>query len=125
MPADLIIRIPSTMPKDWTWFERLIDELLLRGIWGEIERKVRAVGWAGRVDEDLIYDALKWRCLDDGESKCPAIAFEGEKAYLLILDENEEKFVKVLELADVIAEEIGGVVRYSDCLAKYGYDYPC
>jgi hypothetical protein len=78
-----------------------------------------------RIDKDLIYDILAWRCAGNGDSECPAIVFEDDKAYLLKLDGNEERYVKVLDFERVLIEEIEGIKRYSDCLARYGYDYPC
>ncbi len=121
MPADYMVRIPLTMPRDWSWIERIEEELLLRGILAKVEERT---GWH-KIDKDLIYDILTWRCMEDGESVCPAVVFEGEKAYLLVLDKNAEKYIKVLDLEEVLVEEIKGIIRYSDCLAKYGYDFPC
>jgi hypothetical protein len=123
MAADLIIIIPTSMPRDWSWIERIEEELLLRGIMLRIKEKAEKVGWYGKIDKDLIYDILSWRCLENGDSICPAVVFEGERAYLLKLDEKEEKFVKVMDLEDVIIEELKGIVRYSECIARYGYDY--
>jgi len=120
MPADLIVVIPTTMPRGWTWIETVEDELLLRGVLARVAEKTR---WSGRIDRDLIYNILTWRCLEGGESKCPAIVFEGEKAYLLKLDYDEEKYVKVYDLEEVLVEEIKGIIRYSECVARHGYDY--
>jgi hypothetical protein len=119
MPADLIVVIPTSMPRDWTWIEIIEDELLLRGVLARVAEKTK---WH-RIDRDLIYDILTWRCLEGGESKCPAIVFEGEKAYLLKLDYNAEKYVEVYDLEEVLAEEIKGIIRYSECIARHGYDY--
>ena len=120
MPADLIVVIPTTMPRGWTWIETVEDELLLRGVLARVVEKTR---WSGRIDRDLIYNILTWRCLEGGEPKCPAIVFEGEKAYLLKLDYDEEKYVKVYDLEEVLVEEIKGIIRYSECVARHGYDY--
>jgi hypothetical protein len=124
MPADTIIIIPTSMPRGWSWLERLEDELLLRGIAARIkERAEKEAKWYGRIDKDLIYDILVWRCMKDGESICPAVVFEDDKAYLLVLDSSAEKYVKIMDLEDVIIGELKGIVHYSDCVAKYGYDY--
>jgi len=120
MPADLIVIIPTKMPKGWSWIDTVEEELLLRGI---LARVAEESGWSGRIDKDLIYDVLTWRCLRGGDSTCPAIVFEGEKAYLLKLDADEEKYVKVLDLEKVLIEELRGVIRYSECVARHGYDY--
>jgi hypothetical protein len=123
MAADTIIIIPTSLPRDWSWIERVEEELLLRGVMAKIVEKAKRIGWHGKIDKDLIYDILSWRCLKDGTSVCPAVVFEGDRVYLLMLDEKEEKFVKVMDLEEVIIEGIRGVIRYSDCIAKYGYDY--
>jgi hypothetical protein len=122
MPADLIIVIPTSM-YEGSWLERIEEELLLRGILARIREKAEKIGWHGRIDRDMIYNILTWRCLPDGDSRCPAVVFEGERVYLLMLDEKEDKFIKVLNFEDVILEEIRGIVRYSECIARYGYDY--
>jgi hypothetical protein len=119
MPADLIIVIPTSLYRG-TWLEELEYELLVRGILSRVKERS---GWVGDINKDFIYDIIVWRCGGDGDSKCPAIAFEGENAYLLVLDEKEDKYVKVLNFEDVMVEEIKGVIGYSDCIAKYGYDY--
>jgi hypothetical protein len=122
MPADLIVVIPTSLYKG-SWLETIEDELLLRGIMTRIKEKAEKIGWHGRIDKDLIYDILTWKCLSGGESKCPAVVFEGESVYLLMLDEKEDRFIKVLNFEDAVLEEIGGIVRYSECIARYGYDY--
>jgi hypothetical protein len=122
MPADIVVRIPTTMPRDWSWLEELEDELIARGILARVREKT---GWPGRLDKDMIYDILTWRCWWDGGSICPAVAFKDDKAYLIILDEDADNFVRVLDLETVMEEEIRGLIRYSECLEKYGYDYPC
>jgi hypothetical protein len=118
--AEFII-IPTSMYKG-SWLERLEEELLIRGVIGHLERL-----WGGRVDKDTIYDLLRWRCWrgSHGGSICPAVVVSDDNIYLLMLDEDEEKYVKVLDLGAVLEEELRGVIRYSDCLARYGYDYPC
>ena len=93
----------------------------MRGILYRVEEKT---GWP-KIDKMLIYDILTWRCWRDGGSMCPAMIFDGDKAHLLMLDANEEKYVKVLDFEKVAIEEIQGQIRYSECLEKYGYDYPC
>jgi hypothetical protein len=122
MPADYLVRIPTSMPRDGSWIEELYEELLARGILAEVIEKTT---WPGRLDKSLVYDVLSWRCWRNGGSICPAVAFEGEKAYLVVLDEKAEKFVKVMDFEQVLIEEIKGLIRYSECLEKYGYDFPC
>jgi hypothetical protein len=115
-----IIIIPTSIYRG-SWLEELEEELLLRGVLSRVEEKT---GWS-KIDKDLIHDIIVWRCRKNGDSICPAVALDGEKAYLLMLDEEEEKFVKLLDFEKVMEEEIRGVIQYSECLAKYGYDYPC
>jgi hypothetical protein len=119
MPADLIIRIPTTMPRYGSWIETLEDELIMRGILANIEERTGL----STIGRNLIYDVLRWRCMEGGESTCPAVVFEGEKARLLKIDGNEEKYVKVYDLEEVLVEEIIGMIKYSECVARYGYDY--
>jgi hypothetical protein len=122
MPADTLIVIPTTMPRDWSWLEEFHDELVSRGILSRVRERTK---WPGRLDKHMIHDILTWRCWWGGHSICPAVAFENDKAYLLVLDDKEDKFVRVLNFEDVMVEEIKGLIRYSECLEKYGYDYPC
>jgi hypothetical protein len=104
------------------WLEQIEEELLMKGIISDLEKI-----WGGRVDKDTIFDLLMWRCWNEdlGGSACPAVVITEDNVYLLVLDEKEEKYVKVVELKSVLEEELRGIIRYSDCLARYGYDYPC
>ncbi len=120
MPADGLIIIPTTLFKG-SWMEELEEELLIRGIIGRVKERT---GWQ-KIDKYLIYDIIHWRCWWNGANICPAIAFEGEKAYLLMLDVNADKYIRVLDFENVMIEEIQGLIRYSECLEKYGYDFPC
>jgi hypothetical protein len=119
MPADRIIIIPTSLYRG-TWLEELEYELLVRGVLTRVKERSK---WHGKIDKDLIYDVLSWRCVPNGDSICPAIVLEGDNAYLLMLDEREEKYIKVLNFEDVMVEELKGIIRYSECVAKYGYDY--
>ena len=109
------------MPRGLSWIDELEEELTVKGI---IDRVREKTGWPGRLDKNMIYDILQWRCWRGGGSVCPAVAFKDDKAYLIVLDENADNFVRVLDLETVMAEEIRGLIRYSECLEKYGYDYP-
>ncbi len=122
MPADTLIVIPTTMPRDGSWLEELMEELVARGILSRVRERTK---WPGRLDKLMVYDILTWRCWWGGHSICPAVAFEGERAFLIVLDEKEEKYVRVLDFEQVIEEELKGLERYSECLEKYGYDFPC
>ena len=117
----VIVRIPISMPRDGKWIEEIEEELTMRGILAKVEEQTK---WP-RIDKLLIYDILTWRCWRHGGSMCPAIVFSEDKASLLMLDEKEDKFVKVLDFEKVMVEEIQGQIRYSECLEKYGYDFPC
>ena len=121
MPAELIIVIPTSLAKG-SWMDELEEELLMRGLLARVREKT---GWTGRLDKWLLYDIIHWRCWWHGRNICPAVVFDDSGVYLLKLDENEEKFVKVINFEDVMVEEINGLIRYSECLERYGYDYPC
>jgi hypothetical protein len=120
MPAELII-IPTTLSRG-SWMDELEEELLMRGVLARVREKT---GWTGRLDKMLIYDIIHWRCWRGGRNLCPAVVLESDKAYLLKLDESEEKYVKVLDFEQVMIEELQGLIRYSECLERYGYDFPC
>jgi len=122
MPADHLVRIPTTMPRDGSWLEELTEELIARGVLDRVRERTK---WTGRLDKLMVYDIIHWRCWRNGSNMCPAVVFEGERVFLLMLDKNEDKYVKVMDFEQVMIEEIRGLIRYSECLEKYGYDYPC
>jgi hypothetical protein len=115
-----MVVIPTSM-HDGNWLEELEDELLARGV---IARVAEETGWV-KVDKRLIRDALAARCWWRGQSICPAVVFEEEKAYLLMLNEKAENYVIVVDLEEVLKQEIEGLIRYTECLVKHGYDFPC
>jgi hypothetical protein len=120
--AEIII-LPTSLPRDGSWLEELEERLLERGMLADVKEQT---GWPGRIDRILVYDIIHWRCWRHGHNICPAVVFADDgNVYLLRLSENEERFVKVLDFKQVMIEEIRGLIRYSECLAKHGYDYPC
>jgi hypothetical protein len=121
MTADMLIVIPTSLHKG-SWLEELHEELMTRGILARVREKT---AWPGRLDELMIYDIIHWRCWWDGHNMCTAIAFKDDKAYLIMLDRNAENFVRIMDFENVMEEEIRGLIRYSECLEKYGYDFPC
>jgi hypothetical protein len=115
-----MVIIPS-LNRDGSWLEEIEDELYMRGI---VERLVGETGWT-RIDKKLIHDAILARCWWRGQSICPAVVFEDEKAYLLMLNEEAENYVVVINFEEVLKQEIEGLIRYTECLMKHGYDFPC
>jgi hypothetical protein len=116
-----LIVIPTSLAKG-SWMEELEERLLERGVLARVRERT---GWTGRLDQLMLYDIIHWRCWRNGANMCPAVVFTDTDVYLLKIDTSEEKFVKVLNFEEVIVEELQGLIRYSECLERYGYDYPC
>jgi hypothetical protein len=114
------------LPRWWTsvhdkeLLRRLEEELLLSGVLLEIKERTEFSAYA-----EFIVDALAWTCDDKGTNVCPAIIIDADagKAYVVKIDTSKEKFTDIIDLTEYVVNYIKGLDRYSECIARYGYDY--